>query len=453
VWAVLAAGMRSCRSLLAAALILLAVPSSAQAVQHWYAPINVNGTTAFGADIGVDSSGQAVAVYVDDGPKDLVEATIRLAGENLSYGAPQTLSAANKNGFEPKVAVAANGAALAVWTNTTDTTVQAAFKPAASNTFGGAVTLSAAGSFRPDVAIDPQDNATAIWVRQTGATSIIESSTRSAATGTFSAPEQLSESGFLSDNAQVAAEQNGEASAAWTKFIGGGGSLAEASARREQNYPRPASGTPFRVPLVPAYNECTAPNSTHVAPLALAACTSPTLTSTILTMGSAGAGSGFLRYKALPGDGVVPPDNADIDITVSLTDVRCAVAPVTGCTLAGGDYSGQLVAGTTLQMTDTANGVFGDDPGTASLGTFSFPMNCTPTGGANGSICSVSTTADTLVPNIAKENKKTIFSLESVQVTDLGADGTMSPGGGASCPPTCGSGDEKVFADEGVVAP
>jgi hypothetical protein len=111
------------------------------------------------------------------------------------------------------------------------------------------------------------------------------------------------------------------------------------------------------------------------------------------------------------------------------------------------------VAGTTLQMTDAANGVFGDDPGTTSVGKFTFPMNCTTTGGPAGSTCSVSTTADTLVPNVAKENKKTIFSLESVQVTDLGADGTMTPGGGASCPPTCGSGDEKVFAHEGVVTP
>jgi hypothetical protein len=453
VWSVLAMGMRSCRSLLAAALIVLAVPTAAQAFQHWYAPANINGTAAFGPDVGVDSSGQAIAVFVDDGPQDLVKAAIRAAGENLIYGAPQTLSSASKNGFEPRVAVAPDGAAIAVWTNTTDTTIQAAFKPAASNTFGAAVTLSSAGSFRPDVAIDAQDNGQVVWARQTGSTSIIESSTRTASSGTFSAPEQLSESAFVSDNSQVAAEQNGDATAVWTKFTGGGASITEASARRELNYPRPGSGTPFRVPLVPSYKECTAPNSTHVAPLSLQACTGPTLTSTLLTMGSLGAGSGFLRYRAIPGDGVVPPDNADIDITVSLSDVRCAAAAVTGCTLAGDDYSAQLVARTTLRMTDVANGVFGDDPGTASLGTFSFPMNCTTTGGANGSTCSVSTTADTLVPNIAKENKKTLFSLESVQVTDLGADGTMTPGGGASCPPTCGSGDEKVFVHEGVVTP
>ena len=32
-------------------------------------------------------------------------------------------------------------------------------------------------------------------------------------------------------------------------------------------YPRPGGGTPYRVPLVPAFKACTAPNRTHVAPL------------------------------------------------------------------------------------------------------------------------------------------------------------------------------------------
>jgi hypothetical protein len=444
--------MRFGRSLLAAALIVLAVPSAAQAVQHWYSPKNVNGTAAYGSDVGVDDSGQAITVFVDDGPFDLIKAAIRAGGENLNYGAAQTLSSASKNGFEPKIAVAGNGAAIAAWTNTTDTTIQAAFKPSNSNTFGALVTLSSAGAFRPDVAIDPQDNATVVWTRQTGSTSIIESSTRTASTGLFSAAEQLSESSFVSDNSQVAAEPNGDATSVWSKF-NGGGSVTEASARRELNYPRPASGTPFRVPLVTAFNQCTSPNATHLPPLSLPSCNPPTLISNILTMGIAGSGSGFLRYKALPGDGVVPPDDADINITVSLTDVRCATGSGTGCTLAGGDYSAQLVAGTTLQMTDSANGVFGDDPATTTLGTFSFPVTCTPTVGTSGSNCSVSTTADTLVPNFAKEAKKTLYSVESVQITDLGADGTMTPGGGASCPPTCGSGDEKLFAREGVLAP
>jgi hypothetical protein len=439
-------------ALLVGALLILAVPTVAQAAPGWYSPTNLNGSASFGPDVGVDSSGQAITIFIEDGTFDLAKVAIRPAGGGLKYGVPVTISATNKNAFEPKVAVAPSGAAFVAWTNTTDTTIQGAFKPANSNTFGAPVTLSAAGAFRPDVSIDSQENATAIWARQTGSTSIIESTTRSASLGTFSAVEQLSESAFVSDNPQLAAEKNGDATATWTKFTGSG-SIVESSARRDFVYARPASGTPFRVPLVPLYTQCTAPNTTHVAPLSLPSCNPPSLNSTILTMGTTGAGSGFLRYKIVPGDGIVPPDDADIPITVSLSDVRCAVGGVTGCTLPGSDYSAQLVAGTTMRMTDMSNGVFDGDPGTTQLATFTFPMGCTTTVGSAGSNCNVSTTADTLVPNFAKERRRAILSIESVKVTDLGADGTMTPGGGASCPPTCGSGDEKIYAGEGVVTP
>jgi hypothetical protein len=434
----------------AVALIALAVPTTALAAQSWYSPTNVNGTNAFGPDIAVDDAGKAYAVFVDDGSFDLIKVVTRPAG-SLSYGSTQTLSALNKNGFEPRIASAGNGAAVVAWTNTTDTTIQAAFKAAASSTFGAAVTISSAGAFKPDVAIDPQGNAQVIWARQTGATTIIEATTRSVSGGTFTAPEQLSQSAFVSDNPQLAAEPNGDASAVWAKFTGSG-SIVEASARREFNYPRPNSATPFRVPLVTAFKQCTSPNSTHVTPLNLPSCTGPTLESSLLTMGTIGQGSGFLRYRALPGDGVVPPDDADINITVSITDVRCAVSAVTGCVLVGDDYTGQVVAGSTIRITDLAHGVFGDDPGTVDA-QLTFPASCVATGGTAGSTCSASTSADTLVPGIAQERKRSIIRLGTVEIKDLGADGTMTPGGGATCPPTCGSGDEKVYMREGVVAP
>ena len=39
------------------------------------------------------------------------------------------------------------------------------------------------------------------------------------------------------------------------------------SPRRRSGYPRPAGASPLRASLVPAYNECTAPNRTHGPPL------------------------------------------------------------------------------------------------------------------------------------------------------------------------------------------
>ncbi len=67
-------------------------------------------------------------------------------------------------------------------------------------------------------------------------------------------------------------------------------------------YPRPGGGSPQRVPLVPSYEKCTAPNSQHVEPLDEPSCTPPALTSQVLTTGTAGRGQGSARLDAVQGD-------------------------------------------------------------------------------------------------------------------------------------------------------
>ena len=73
-------------------------------------------------------------------------------------------------------------------------------------------------------------------------------------------------------------------------------------------YPRPKGATPLRVPLVPAYNQCTAPNRVHGPPLAFPSCSAPTQTSQHLTVGTPDANGkaansvGFLRLSVVPDD-------------------------------------------------------------------------------------------------------------------------------------------------------
>ena len=67
-------------------------------------------------------------------------------------------------------------------------------------------------------------------------------------------------------------------------------------------YPRPGGATPLRVPLVPAYQSCSAPNSTHGAPLSFPSCNPPDLESQVLTVGtpdSNGKASEVDRQRAL----------------------------------------------------------------------------------------------------------------------------------------------------------
>jgi uncharacterized delta-60 repeat protein len=216
-------------------------------------------------------------------------------------------------------------------------------------------------------------------------------------------------------------------------------------------YPRPATATPTRVPLVPAYNQCTAPNSTHRAPKLSPgpgtgdpACNPPVRTSTALTTSTTGVGSGFAKLRAIVGNPGTQADEADVSVQVSATDVRCA--SVSSCT-AGNDYPGQLILRLSMRLTDG-----GSDLGSATVSDtkIDVPIACTPTGGAAGSTCSLTTTLDTMVAGSAPEGKLSIYDLTSIQLFDAGADGTI---GTQPCAPNCGNGDEKVYLTEGIFTP
>jgi hypothetical protein len=235
-------------------------------------------------------------------------------------------------------------------------------------------------------------------------------------------------------------------------------------------HPRPGGGSPLRVPFVPAYKVCSAPNSNHVAPLAFGSCTPPVLESAILTTGTAGAGQGSSRLDVFCTDNSVPPcsgaagDQEDIKVIASASDVRCAVGGIPGCSAAGADYTGQLIGQSVIRITDHSNGTpptvcasgSGASPCTTATVTditFSVPAQCSDNGGANGANCSVNTTIDTLVPTTVKELQRAVVSIFGIKALDAGPDGSISPGGSFTCPPICGSGDETKYADQGLFIP
>jgi len=236
-------------------------------------------------------------------------------------------------------------------------------------------------------------------------------------------------------------------------------------------HPRPGSGTPFAVPFVPAYKQCTSPNSTHIAPLGLPSCNNPQLSSALLTIGTAGAGSGSANLKVICTDAQAPPctpndgnDTEDVQVKGSQTDVRC-VAAGTNCAAAGADYTGKLIAQSNIRITDHSNGTpatictsgTGAPPcttATVSDVVFSVPIQCADNGAANGAICNLPvTTIDTLVPTTVKEFQRGVVSIFNLHALDQGPDGSVSPGGGFTCPPICGTGDETNFVEQGIFLP
>ena len=117
-----------------------------------------------------------------------------------------------------------------------------------------------------------------------------------------------------------------------------------------------------------------------------------------------------------------PADEADIGIHASLGDVRLASTA---------DYTGDLQAVVTLQITDRLNGPGTNEVGTTSDVPFSFTIPCTATGGTGnvGSNCTLNTSADAVLPGAVTEIKRSIWEFGDVKVYDGGPDGQVSTPG------------------------
>ncbi len=169
-------------------------------------------------------------------------------------------------------------------------------------------------------------------------------------------------------------------------------------------YLRPKGATPFRVPLVPAYDACAAPDTTHGGPLAFDSCRSPHESSGFLTVGTSDANGkparsiGSLTLRTIVGNPVTTTDEADVRIDLSLTDVRKRTDL--------SDYTAELTAVPRIRLTDRLNGPQQTEPGTTSDFDFDFAVPCAGTSDTTvGSTCSLSTTADALKPGMAKEGR------------------------------------------------
>jgi Tol biopolymer transport system component/photosystem II stability/assembly factor-like uncharacterized protein len=207
------------------------------------------------------------------------------------------------------------------------------------------------------------------------------------------------------------------------------------------SYPRPGSGSPLRVPLMPTFSRCTSPNAIHTGPLNYDSCNPPVLESSVLKTSSVGKGGAFARLDVIPGNLSTFADEADIVLSAVMTDVEKSSD--------GSDYVGNVLLTTTIRATDKQNS-FGQS-GTVQDTQLSAPVSCVATPDTSiGSTCNLSTTADTLLPGFANEGKLTVLSAFSMLVKDAGPNGS---GYGAGCPPTCGDGDEGVYLRQGVFAP
>jgi hypothetical protein len=202
----------------------------------------------------------------------------------------------------------------------------------------------------------------------------------------------------------------------------------------QASHVRPKGATPFRMPLVPAYSQCTSPNETHGPPLAFPSCSAPAQTSAQATVGTPDAYGGtpnFSGYFRLAQFGGVPgpPDDQEVSVELSVTDVRCAPgSPRCGSPNASGpaDYAGEVRIVWTIRQSDHFNAVApggGADPATVQDYPFEVTVLCNETSSTSaGSACSVATLMNAIVPGVTKE-KRDVHGIMDIRIDDGGADG------------------------------
>jgi hypothetical protein len=200
-------------------------------------------------------------------------------------------------------------------------------------------------------------------------------------------------------------------------------------------HPRPKGASPLYASMVPAQQACATPNRTHGPPLVFASCNPPVATSQSVTIGSPDANGaaansiGFVRLTVkvgIPG----PPEDSDVLIDASISDVRC-ITGTTACgnanSLDGPDYTGQLQGNAQIQITDHWNAVApGGGPDAATVIPIGFPVpaSCANTASnTEGGLCTATTSANAVVAGAVKDGKRAIVEIGQIQITDGGDDG------------------------------
>jgi hypothetical protein len=213
----------------------------------------------------------------------------------------------------------------------------------------------------------------------------------------------------------------------------------------QPRYVRPRGATPFTTYFVPAYQTCTSPNRMHGESLAFPSCAPPIPASLNVTAGTEdanGAAANFLgsaTLKVVPDNSTTAADEADVKVSVSVTDIRCTDTTI-ACT--GGDlsdYTGSMRLALPVDLTDT----YVPNLPATSAGEISIPVPCTTTADpAIGSACSTATTVGSVLPGAVREGNRAIWGLRPLELWDGGQDGSLST-----------RDDDAVFAVQGVFVP
>jgi hypothetical protein len=216
---------------------------------------------------------------------------------------------------------------------------------------------------------------------------------------------------------------------------------------RLPGFETPQTASPIHVSLVPVFRECDTganpANGQHSPPLGTLACLPPQENpgqAAHLGPGSSSAAD----LTVVPGDGNGGNgDQADVTIAASLNDVQDA---------AGADYAPNpsgpdVTLSYRLRQSDFSGcgppSCTGPYTSAASAGDYDLtaPLECTATGGPEGSDCAANTSADAILPGLVNEGRRAVAQVFRVRLVDSGQNNSL------------GDSDDRIFATQGVYVP
>ena len=165
--------------------------------------------------VGVDSAGEAVAVWSSHAAHTRVEAAVRRAGGN--WASAQTLSSPGADALQPQVDVNPRGNAIAAWVSFDGRTsaIQTTSRPR-GGAWGAVQDISQRSPDlgAPRIALDADGDAVAVWRGLRSAHERIQAARRSTR-GAWSAPRLISSGAADADLPDVALDAAGNGAAIW----------------------------------------------------------------------------------------------------------------------------------------------------------------------------------------------------------------------------------------------
>lgn len=215
---------------------LIAVDGSTDLVSSW--------------QTGIAADGSAALTFLQP---DAVMPRVRAARSNgaTTWGMSSLLDVAG--GDQPRIAVAANGHAIVVWTRKVSPLVSELWSSrdvGAGWTSAATITSDTGAASAPEVAADAAGNMIATWTQVVGGMTVLRSARLDDGTGAWSVPVALSDGSRIPTVAKAAVSSKGDAAIVWYEQDGGlyASSYVAATAKWSTAVSLPMTVTPTYAP-------------------------------------------------------------------------------------------------------------------------------------------------------------------------------------------------------------